>query len=318
MSNECFVGIDISQKELVVAFGGEETSPVETWPYTEDKVQTLIQVLKERQPTLIVLEATGGLERPLLEALHAADLPVVRVQPRRVRAFAVAEGRLAKTDTLDARLLAAFAQRMTPPPTPQIQESSQTLRDLLTRRQQLLQIRTAERNRLSTAPKATRSSIEKHLEWLDTEIHRLEEEIQSKIDQSDEFKQQEQLLTSVPGIGKMTAFHLLAFLSQPKGKTAKQVAAFVGLAPYARQSGLKDKKRHIFGGRREIRNVLYMAALAAIRFNPVIQDFFQRLRQAGKPFKVALVAAMRKLLTILIAILKHQQPWNPALHARNA
>ncbi len=119
-----------------------------------------------------MLEATGGLERPLLEALHAADLPVVRVQPRRVRAFAVAEGRLAKTDTLDARLLAAFAQRMTPPPTPQIQESSQTLRDLLTRRQQLLQIRTAERNRLSTAPKATRSSIEKHLEWLDTEIHR--------------------------------------------------------------------------------------------------------------------------------------------------
>ncbi len=116
----------------------------------------------------------------------------------------------------------------------------------------------------------------------------------------------------------MTAFHLLAFLSQPKGKTAKQVAAFVGAAPYARQSGLKDKKRHIFGGRREIRNVLYMAALAAIRFNPVIQDFFQRLRQAGKPFKVALVAAMRKLLTILIAILKHQQPWSPALHARNA
>ncbi len=318
MSNECFVGIDISQKELVVAFGGEETSPVETWPYTETQVQALIQGLKERQPTLIVLEATGGLERPLLEALHAAELPAVRVQPRRVRAFAIAEGRLAKTDTLDARLLAAFAQRMTPPPTPQADETRQTLRDLLTRRQQLLQIRTAERNRLATAPKATRKSIQQHLEWLDKEIRRLEQEIQADIDQADDFREQQHLLTSVPGIGKMTAFHLLAFLSQLEGKNAKQIAAFVGLAPYSRQSGLKDKKRHIFGGRREVRNVLYMATLAAVRFNPVIRAFFLRLQQAGKPFKVALVAAMRKLLTILIAILKHRQPWNPALHARNA
>ncbi|MFN3742116.1 MAG: nucleotide kinase domain-containing protein, partial [Anaerolineales bacterium] len=177
-----------------------------------------------------------------------------------------------------------------------------------------IQIRTAERNRLSTAPQATRKSIQQHLEWLEGEIRRLEEEIQSRIDQSEEFKQQQELLTSVPGIGKMTAFHLVAALSETESKNAKQTASFVGLAPHPRQSGPKEKKRRIFGGRQEVRNVLYMATLAAIRFNPVIRAFSLRLQQAGKPFKVALVATMRKLLTILHAILKHRQPWNPALH----
>ncbi|MFN3742938.1 MAG: IS110 family transposase [Anaerolineales bacterium] len=314
MSGERFIGIDISKKELVVAFGGEETSLVETLPYTEETVQQLIRRLQKQPPTLIVLEATGGLERPLLEALQAAGLPAVRVQPRRVRAFAMAEGRLAKTDTLDARLLAAFGQRMTPPPTPQTDELRQTIRDLLTRREQLIQIRTAERNRLSTAPKSTRKSIQQHLEWLDNEIHRLDKEIQNHIDHSAELKQQQELLTSVPGIGKVTAFHLVASLSQTEDKNAKQTASFVGLAPHPRQSGPKEKRRRIWGGRKEVRNVLYMATLAAIRFNPVIRAFFLRLQQAGKPFKVALVAAMRKLLTILHAILKHRQPWNPALH----
>lgn len=314
MSGEHFVGIDISKQELVVAFGGEETAAVEALPYSEGSVQALIQRLKEQRPTLIVLEASGGLERPLLEALQTAELAVVRVQPRRVRAFAIAEGRLAKTDRLDARLLAAFGQRLTPPPTPQADPTRQTLRDLLTRREQLIQTRTAERNRLSTAPKAVRESIQKHLEWLDEEIHRLEEEIQRHIDQSDECKHQQELLTSVPGIGKVTAFHLVAALSQLEDKTAKQTAAFFGLAPYPHQSGLKDKKRRIFGGRREVRNVLYMATLTAIRCNAVIRSFFLRLKEAGKPFKVALVAAMRKLLTILHAILKHRKPWDPALH----
>lgn len=309
-----FIGIDISKKELVIAFGEEDTSPVETLPYTTDTVEALIPRFKALRPTLIVLEATGGLERPLLQALQAAELPAVRVQPRRVRAFAVAEGRFAKTDTLDARLLAAFGQRMTPPPTPQPDETRQTLRDLLTRREQLVRIRTAERNRLSTAPQATRPSIQQHLDWLDREIRRLEKEIQDFIDQSDEFKEQEELLTSVPGIGKLTAFYLVAALSPSGDKNAKQVAAFIGVAPYSHQSGPKEKKRRISGGRQEVRNVLYMATLAAIRFNPVIRTFFLRLQEAGKPFKVALVAAMRKLLTIVHAILKHRQPWNPALH----
>lgn len=317
MSSE-FIGIDISKKELVIAFGGEETSPVETLPYTIEKVEALIQRFQALRPTLIVLEATGGLERPLLEALQAAELPAVRVPPRRVRAFAIAEGRLAKTDSLDARLLAAFGQRMTPPPTPQADEARQTIRDLLTRREQLIQNRTAERNRLSTAPKATRQSIQQHLKWLDGEIRRLEQEIQDCIDQSDEFKEQQNLLTSVPGIGKMTAFHLLASLSQIEGKNAKQAASFVGVAPHPHQSGPKDKKRRIFGGRQEVRNVLYMATLSAVRFNPVIRSFFLRLQKAGKPFKVALVAAMRKLLGIVYAILKHGCPWNPAYHTSHA
>ncbi len=210
-----------------------------------------------------------------------------------------AEGRLAKTDRLDARLLVAFGQRLMPPPTPQADPTHQTLRDLLTRREQLIQMRTAERNRLQTAPPATRQSQQQHVEWLDKEIARLEKELQCHIDQTDECKQQQELLTSIPGIGKVTAFHLVASLSQVEDKTAKQVAAFFGLALYPHQSGLKDKKRRIYGGRREVRNVLYMATLAAIRCNAVIRSFFLRLRKAGKPFKVALVAAMRKLLTIM-------------------
>lgn len=237
MSSEHFVGIDISKRELVVAFGGEETAAVEALPYTEGSVQALLRRLKEQQPTLIVLEASGGLERPLLEALQGAELPVVRVQPRRVRAFAIAEGRWAKTDRLDARLLAAFGQCLMPAPTPQADPTRQSLRDLLTRREQLIQIRTAERNRLRTASRTTRQSLQQHLEWLDKEIARLEGELQRHIDQTEEYKQQQDLLTSVPGIGKVTAFHLVASLSQVEDKTAKQTAAFFGLAPYPQQSG---------------------------------------------------------------------------------
>ncbi|MFN3307787.1 MAG: transposase [Anaerolineales bacterium] len=190
MPGEHVVGIGISKQEWVVAFGGEESAAVEALPYSEGSVQALMQRLKEQRPTLIVLEASGGLERPLLEALQGAELPVVQVQPRRVRAFAIAEGRLAETDRLDARLLAAFGQHLTPPPTPQADPTRQTLRHLLTRREQLIQMRTAERNRLRTARLATRQSLHRHLEWLDKEIARLEEELQRHIDQTDEYKPQ--------------------------------------------------------------------------------------------------------------------------------
>lgn len=318
MNSDLFVGIDISKRKLDVAFGDDPQSPVETLDYTPQQVERLLQRFQDQQPTLIVLEATGGLERPLLEALQAAKLPAVRVPPRRVRAFAYAEGRLAKTDRLDARLLAHFGRKMAPPVTPALDEIRQRIRDLLARREQLLQMRTAERNRLGTASQATREHIQRHLEWLDEEIRQVEQEIQSLIDQSEELRQQQELLMSVPGIGPITAFMLAAFLSYIEGRSAKQVVAFVGLAPHPHQSGPKDRRRRIWGGRQDIRNVLYMATLAAIRCNPVIRAFFLRLQQAGKPFKVALVAAMRKLLTILVAILKSRRPWDPALHTSHA
>ncbi len=315
MSEELFVGIDISKHKLDIALGDDKQSPVESIDYTSEQVNRLVERLQAMQPKLIVFEATGGLERPLMEALHAAGLPVVRVQPRRVRAFAYAEGQLAKTDRLDARLLAHFGRKVTPPAHPPMEERRQALRDLLTRRSQLLQIRTAESNRLGTASRHVREGIERHLEWLNKEIASVEKEIQELMDGSDELRQQQELLQSVPGIGKITAFMLAASLENIQDKSAKQVAAFVGVAPHPNQSGPKDKKRRIYGGRADIRHVLYMATLAATRFNPVIRDFFQRLQKAGKPFKVALVAAMRKLLGILCAILKQKRPWNPALHA---
>lgn len=318
MSAQRVIGIDVSKSKLDVAFEPTDSTPVETFAYTPEQVEQLVKRLEKLQPHLIVLEATGGLERPLWEALHKAHLPVVRVQPRRVRAFAYAEGRLAKTDRLDAHLLAHFGSKMALVPTPAPDETRQKMRDLLARREQLLQIRTAERNRLGTASQAVRAGIQRHLQWLDEEIRQVEEEIQALIDQSDELACQHALLMSVPGIGKISAFTLSAFLSCLQDKNAKQVAAYVGVAPYSNQSGVKDKKRRIYGGRQDIRNVLYMATLTAIRFNPIIRAFFQRLQQAGKPFKVALVASMRKLLGILVAILKSRCPWNPALHTSHA
>lgn len=312
---ERFIGIDVSKATLDVAFGHDEQAPVESIPYTPDHVAHLVERLQQLQPTLIVLEATGGLERSLVDALQQAGLLVVRIQPQRVRALAKAEGLLAKTDRLDARLLARFGERIRPPaeaaPDPQQQEIS----DLLARRTQLLQMRTAERNRLGTAGPAVRKRIQEHLDWLDKALAEIEHDIEDRINSSDDLPRQQQLLQSVPGIGKITAQTLLVRLPELQSKDRKAIACFVGVAPLANQSGAKDKKRHIYGGRQDVRSVLYMATLSATRCNPVIREFYQRLRQAGKPFKVALVAAMHKLLTILNAILRHNRPWDPSLHA---
>jgi transposase len=260
------------------------------------------------------LEATGGLERRIFEALHQAGLLVVRVQPQRVRALARAEGLLAKTDKLDARLLARFGAKIRPPASPALDEQQRAMIDLLARRTQLLQIRTAESNRLGTAGKAVQKHIQDHLDWLAEEIADVEEEIEEHINNSDDLQHKRELLESVPGIGKVTAQTLLIRLPELHSKNRKELAHFVGVAPLANQSGSKDKQRHIYGGRQDVRNVLYMATLSATRFNPVIRDFYQRLRKAGKPAKVALVAAMHKLLTILNAILRHDSPWQPAVH----
>lgn len=313
-----FIGIDISRHSLDVAFGAQPQASVETLPYTEEQVQLLVKRLRALNPALIVLEATGGLERPLMAQLLQANLPVARVQPNRVRALARAEGRWAKTDHIDARLLARFAERVRPPQQTLPDGQQQLLRDLLARREQLIQMRTAEINRLATLSKDIQARIQEHIDWLNKEIRKIEQELDTHIDHSDELRHKHELLQSVPGIGKITAVNLLIRLPEIDTKDHKQIAAFVGVAPYSNRSGPTDKPRHIHGGRQDIRTTLYMATLAATRSNPVIRAFYQRLCQAGKPRKVALVAAMRKLLTILSAILRHDKPWQPDFHTSPA
>ncbi|MCX7854077.1 MAG: IS110 family transposase [Caldilineales bacterium] len=308
------VGIDVSKQALEVAYGDGKDAVVEHVPYTEADVTALVHRLQSLQPQQIVVEATGGLERRLVEACRWAKLPILQVQPAKVRALAMAEGRRAKTDRSDARLLAHYGRLVCSQPSPTPTPQQQKLKDLLRRRQQLEDIRTAERNRLGTASPHVRNHIQRHLKWLEEEIKNLEAEMESVLREQTSLWRQYQLLLSVPGIGPLTAIAFLSHIPAPTAYSAKQLASFVGLAPHPRQSGTKDKKRHIIGGCQEVRNILYMATLNATRFNPVIRTFYQRLRQAGKPAKVALVAAMRKLLTILHAILKHDTPWNTALH----
>ncbi len=224
--NDLFIGIDISKHKLDIAFGDDPQSPVESIDYTDEQVNQLVKRLQAEQPKLIVLEATGGLERPLMEALQQGGLPVARVQPRRVRAFAYAAGLLAKTDRLDARLLAQFGRNLMPSALPRPDETRQEARDLLARRSQLLEIRIAESNRLGTASCCVREHIQRHLEWLDEEIANLEKEIEERMNASDELRQQRELLQSVPGVGKITACMLAASLEEVQTRKAKQVASF--------------------------------------------------------------------------------------------
>lgn len=308
-----FVGIDISKAQLDVGVrpSGERTSV----PYDAPGLTTLIAQLTQVQPTRIVVEATGGLERPLLRALVDAALPVVAVNPRQVRDFAKATGQLAKTDALDAQVLARFAEVIQPPlrvlPDPQTQE----LAALLARRRQVLAMQRAEQNRLDRAPARVRKRIEVHLRWLRAELARLDTDLDDLIHQSPVWREREDLLQSVPGIGPVMSRTVLAELPELGLLNRKQIAALVGVAPYNRDSGRLRGHRAIWGGRAPVRTALYMAALVATRWNPVIRSFYQRLRTAGKAPKVALVAAMRKLLTILNAMVHRGTPWQPIVAA---
>jgi transposase len=260
------------------------------------------------------VEATGGLERALLRALVDAALPVIAVNPRQVRDFAKATGQLAKTDALDAAVLARFAAVIQPPeralPDPQTQE----LAAVLARRRQVLAMQRAEQNRLDRAPARVRKRIEAHLRWLSTELARLDADLDDMIAQSPVWREREDLLQSVPGIGPVMSRTVLAELPELGLLNRKQVAALVGVAPFNRDSGRLRGHRTIWGGRAPVRTALYMATLVATRWNPVIRPFYQRLRAAGKPPKVALVAAaMRKLLTILNAMVHHGTPWRFAV-----
>jgi transposase len=263
-------------------------------------------------PTLVVLEATGGYETDVVAALALAGLPVAVVNPRQVRDFAKALGRLAKTDAIDATVLAQFGARVQPEPRPLPDAAHQALAALVTRRRQLVEMLTAERHRLPLAHGRIKQNLQAHIHWLEQQIHASNEDLRTCIRDSALWRATEQLLRSVPGIGPTTAACLLADLPELGRLTRRQVAALAGVAPLNRDSGTRRGLRTIWGGRAAVRGALYMATLVATRHNPVIRAFYQRLCAAGKPRKVAIIAAMRKLLTILNAMLKAQRPWQPA------
>jgi transposase len=262
---------------------------------------------------LVVLEATAGYETAAASTLSAAGLPVVVVNPKQVRDFAKAMRIVAKSDRIDARVLALFAQRIRPPVRPLPGPEQRELAELLDRRSQLVTMRSQERARLSTALPVAKPSLYEHIHWLDARIGQLDIELTARLRTSAAWKVKADLLQAVPGIGKVTVFTLLARLPELGQLNRGTVAALVGLAPFNDDSGKREGQRFICGGRAEVRSVLYMATLTAIRHNPVIEAFFERLIAAGKPFKVAMTACMRKLLTILNAILKTNQPWHVSL-----
>jgi transposase len=309
----CYVGIDVAKAWLDIAVRPSGAQ----WRIanTEADLPLLVERLATLAPRVIVLEATGGYERGIVAALAAAKVPVAVVNPRQVRDFAKATGRLAKTDQLDAYVLAHFAEAIRPEPRPLSDEATQRLAALLERRSQVVVMLTAEKNRRAQAVHSVRPLIEDHIVWLEHALEHLNQELDQALHASPLWRTREALLRSVPGVGPILALTLLADLPELGTLSHKQLAALVGVAPLNRDSGGSRGKRVIWGGRARVRAALYMGALSAVRYNPVLRAFWSRLRAQGKPPKVALVACMHKLLTILNAIFKQQRPWRPALAA---
>lgn len=311
ITNPTNIGIDVSKDWLdVVVIPSGETWRTEN---IADKVDVLVEKLETLKPARIVIEATGGYERLVTTKLYLAKLPVCRVNPRRVRYFARSIGQLAKNDKLDAKVLARFGEVVQPALTQLPSEQEQLLSALLTRREQLSAILVAEKNRLSTAPAKVRPSLNEHITWLKNQLKQLDKEVEAFINDTPDLKEKDDFLQEVQGVGKKTAAKLIADVPELGSCDRKQIAALIGTAPYDHDSGYKKGQRAISGGRPDVRSVLYMATLAATRFNPVIKVFYQRLLKAGKKKKVAIVACMRKLLTILNAIIRDRKHWNPLL-----
>lgn len=309
-STEQWVGIDVSKAALDVyvhPLGKQWRSP-----NTELGIAEILQALAAVGVALVVLEATGGMEQAITRALNQAGIAVVVSNPRRVRDFAKALGKLAKTDRIDAEVLARYGEAVKPEVRELASEAAKALQELVTRRQQLVEMLSGERNRRSAArTERAQAQIDRHIEWLKEEVSALDEQIQAQLNQSQQWQQQQAILQSVPGVGVVTASTLIALLPELGQLNRQQIAALVGVAPINCDSGKMRGKRFVIGGRAAVRSVLYMAALVATQFNPVIRVFYQRLLAQGKAKKLALVACMRKLLVMLNAMLKHNQPWNP-------
>jgi len=305
-----FVGIEVAKAECVVAV--RPTGTTWTVPQTEAGWAALATRLQALHPTLVLCEATGGLERPLASVLAAAGIPLAIVNPRQVRDFAQARGLLAKTDALDAAVLAHFADALRPVPRPVPDATTQTLAALVTRRRQLVEMCTAEENRLGSAPPALRAGLQAHIRWLRRQLAALDTDLDTTIRSHPGWRVQDDRLRSAPGVGPILSATLLGGLPELGTLSRGGSAALVGVAPWARDSGRHRGTRRCWGGRADVRAVLYMATLAAVRCNPVLRAFYQRLLAAGKLKKVA-VACMRKLLPILNAMVKTQTPWTPRL-----
>ena len=312
---EVHVGIDVSKRTLDVCILPDEAGAPEGESFVLANDQAGVEEVLSRiggsNPKLVVMEATGRYERLAATSIAATGVPVAIVNPRQARDFAKAMGRLASEapDRIDAFVLARFAAAMEPQASVIPDEEAQALQYVLARRRQLIEMLVSENNRLGTAPKALQKRIRAHIEWLRKEISRTDKDLDEAIEDSATFKENERLLRSVPGVGRVLARTLLAELPELGALTHKRVCALVGVAPFNRDSGQSRGKRVLWGGRAPVRATLYMGALAATRFNPVIKEFYERLLASGKPKKVALVACMRKLLSILNAVMRDRAIW---------
>lgn len=302
-----FLGIDVGKTWLDVAMWGSEA----IWRVTNapEGIGQILALVQEMDTQLIAVEATGGYEQPLVQAMLLAGMPVAVANPTRVRALAKATGKLAKTDRIDAGLIAEYAFKIQPASQAWQEEQEIRLKALVTRREQLVEMRTAEQNRQGTAHASQQAAIRDHIEWLTTQIQALEAEMEELVIHLPEWKAKVERLDSIPGVALITALTVLAEMPELGQLSRQQIAALAGLAPFNRDSGQKRGKRRIFGGRKGVRRVLYMACLSAIRHNPVIRAMYERLTKQGKLFKVAITACMRKMLTIMNAMTRDQLDW---------
>ena len=305
---EVFIGIDVSKEKLDVAV--RPTGEFMSFSNNEDGISCVVDFVKSFFPSLIVLEATGGLETAAVGMLADKGLPVVVINPRQVRDFAKATGKLAKTDAIDAHLIARFGEAVRPELRLLKDQEAQKLTALITRRRQIVEMITAEKNRLNAAPKWTSKDIQTNISWLEKCLKKVDKDLKNLLKKSPVWREKDEILQSTPGVGPVLSMTLLSGLPELGNLNRKEIAALVGVAPLNRDSGLFRGKRMIWGGRANIRSVLYMSATCAMRFNPTIRIFYERLRSAGKLHKVAITACMRKLLVILNTMIKNRTYWS--------
>lgn len=308
MDAQTYIGIDVAKGHLDV----HALPSGEAWQSANDPdgIDDLVARVTALGPALVVLEASGKYEAPCAAALAASGVPVAVVNPRQARDFGKSTGRLAKTDTLDAAMLALFAERVRPEPRPLPDAESQALAAILARRRQLITMMVAEKNRAHVAAPSVRKSVAKHVRWLERELAGVDGDLTDAIRESAAWRAKDDLLRAVPGVGRVLATTLLADLPELGRLNRREIAALVGVAPLNRDSGMHRGQRSVWGGRATVRTALYMGALAAVRSNPPVRALYLRLVAKGKPKKVALVACMRKLLVTCNAVIRDGQPWS--------
>lgn len=306
-SKKVYIGIDVGKDWLDFAVAGN--NKITRFGNHDQGIEKIVEQIDLLNPRLVAVEASGGYESAFVNTLMVKKQRVAVVNPTRVRALANAKGLLAKTDEIDARNIASYAEMIKPDPKQPREVLDIRIRALVTRREQLVDIRSAEGNRLGTCHESTKADIREHLDWLGRQISILDEEIKQLVKSSEKWTNQIKLLKSMPGVGFISAVTMTANMPELGELNRQKIAALAGLAPYNRDSGKKRGKRRIFGGRQSVRRVMYMAALSAIKHNPVIKKFYERLIEKGKPFKVAITACMRKMVTIMNVMVKKQEAW---------